>query len=129
MICIGETPIGYISYGQICFGERGLKPGVMELDIWMDGENRCGKGFGTDTIICLTDFLHCKYDINTFFMVPRKKNLRAVKSYEKSGFIKTLADEKQKVLERIFTTEYLKSLNEDDVYLSEGNWFMVKNYV
>jgi RimJ/RimL family protein N-acetyltransferase len=129
MICIEEDPVGFISYGQICFGQNGLKPGVMELDIWMDGERNCGKGLGTDAIVCLSDFLHDMYQINTFFMVPSKMNPRAIKSYRKSGFVETSANEKQKVLESIFISEYLSSLDEDDDYLSDKNCFMVKEYL
>lgn len=129
MICIDETPIGFISYGQICFEANGLKQCIMELDIWMNGESKCGKGYGSDAIIGLSDFLYKKHGIKMFIMVPSKKNLRAVKSYEKSGFVKTYKQEKQKILEKIFTIEYLKSLSKNDDYVSENNWFMVKYYV
>lgn len=40
----GGEPVGFISY----FSFR-LKPAIAELDIWMNCEANCGKGFGVET--------------------------------------------------------------------------------
>lgn len=41
LIVNNGEPIGFISYS--CFH---LKPSIAELDIWMNCEDNCGKGFG-----------------------------------------------------------------------------------
>ena len=41
LIVNNREPIGFISYS--CFH---LKPSIAELDIWMNCEDNCGKGFG-----------------------------------------------------------------------------------
>ncbi|MCL2563665.1 MAG: GNAT family N-acetyltransferase [Oscillospiraceae bacterium] len=76
----GET-VGFISY--CCYH---LKPQISELDIWMSCEAHCGKGFGTEAIVLLGDYLHQTLDIRMLIMGPSVKNVRAVLSYKKAGF-------------------------------------------
>jgi len=73
--------VGFISY--TCFH---LKPHRAELDIWLNSETNCGKGFGTDAIVLLSDFLNKTLGIRELIMRPSVKNVRAIKSYQKSGF-------------------------------------------
>ncbi len=77
-------PVGFISY--TCFHLQNSKA---ELDIWMNCEDNCGKGFGTDAIIALGEYLHKTQDIQELIMRPSIKNIRANKSYEKAGFKKS----------------------------------------
>jgi len=76
--------VGFISYA--CFH---LKPFIAELDIWMSSSKECGKGYGTDAIKTLSDYLHEKIGIKQMIMRPSVKNERAIKSYMKAGFKKS----------------------------------------
>ena len=77
-------PVGFISYAAFH-----LKPGIAELDNWISSEANCGKGFGTDAIIALGNYLHEAMGIEEIIMAPSIKNTRAIRAYEKAGLIKT----------------------------------------
>jgi hypothetical protein len=80
-IIMDETePVGFISYCSFH-----LKPYKAELDIWMKSEADCGKGFGTDAIIALADYLGGTMEIREIIMRPALKNARAIRSYKKAG--------------------------------------------
>jgi predicted N-acetyltransferase YhbS/RimJ/RimL family protein N-acetyltransferase len=81
MIVHEGAQVGFISY--TCFH---LKPNKAELDIWLNSEAHCGKGFGTDAIVSLCAFLCKSLGICEFIMRPSVKNTRAIKSYKKAGF-------------------------------------------
>lgn len=76
--------VGFISYCAFH-----LKPSIAELDIWLNSEANCGKGYGSDALISLGDYLHEELGFKELIIAPSAKNVRAVKSYEKSGFKKT----------------------------------------
>ncbi len=77
-------PVGFVSYSSFH-----LKKGMAELDIWMNSEANCGKGFGTDALIALGEHLNKALGIRELIMRPSVKNARAIKSYEKAGFIQS----------------------------------------
>jgi RimJ/RimL family protein N-acetyltransferase len=83
IVAEGE-PIGCISYSAFH-----LKPGIAELDNWIISEANCGKGFGTDAIIALSDFLHEALGFHTMIMGPSSRNTRAIRAYEKAGLMRT----------------------------------------
>ena len=93
-------PIGFISYS--CFH---LKPGIAELDNWIKSEKHCGKGYGTDAIITLGDYLHKTLGIHTLIMGPSIKNKRAIRAYEKAGLIRT-TDKMSDFLSPEYITQY-----------------------
>ncbi|MCL2408307.1 MAG: GNAT family N-acetyltransferase [Oscillospiraceae bacterium] len=128
MICLGNHPIGFTTYARISYEDDWIQPGVMEIDIWMNGEENCGKGFGSDAIVTLMKYLHNKYDIHTFFGFPDKVNSRSIKACEKAGFIQVNTHEKQSALEKIFTPKCLASLKPDDQYISEEGVLMLNEY-
>ena len=76
-----EEPVGFISYTSFH-----LKPHKSELDIWMNCEANCGKGFGTDAINSLGDYLGKTMEIRELIIRPAFKNKRAITSYKKAGF-------------------------------------------
>ena len=76
----GEA-VGFISY---CFFH--LKPHKSELDIWLNSEANCGKGFGTDAIVSLVEYLAETLGVCECIMRPSVKNARAVAAYKKAGF-------------------------------------------
>ena len=77
-------PIGFISYCSFH-----LKPHKSELDIWMNSEANCGKGFGSDAIVALGAYLNENLGIDELIMRPSVKNTRAVKAYMKAEFEKS----------------------------------------
>ena len=80
MIVHDGEPVGFISYCSFH-----LKPKKSELDLWMNLEVNCGKGFGTDAIISLSDYLISAMGISEIIMRPSRKNTRAIRSYKKAG--------------------------------------------
>jgi RimJ/RimL family protein N-acetyltransferase len=79
-----NEPIGCISYSAYH-----LKPGIAELDNWISSEENCGKGFGTDAVIALSNYLHKTLDFHIMIMGPSVRNQRAIRAYEKAGLVKT----------------------------------------
>jgi RimJ/RimL family protein N-acetyltransferase len=107
--------VGFISY--TCFH---LKPQKAELDIWLNSEKHCGKGFGTDAISSLCEFLSESQGIREFIIRPSVKNERAVKSYEKAGFKRSDAPPEDYLLE-----EYVSIYGDGD-YGKEGTVLLVR---
>ena len=81
IISSGGEAVGFISYCSFH-----LKPHKAELDIWMNSEANCGKGYGTDTIITLCAYLKRNISISEFIMRPSVRNARAIAAYKKAGF-------------------------------------------
>jgi len=104
IITQNKIPVGFISYASFH-----LKPGKAELDIWINSEANCGKGYGTDAIVSLTNYLYLKMNITDFIMRPAAKNPRANKSYLKAGFIESDALPNEYLLE-----EYLSVYGDGD---------------
>lgn len=70
LILHAGEPIGFISYSSFH-----LTDGIAELDIWLNREVHCGKGFGTDAIVTLGDHLHETFGIQKLMMRPSRKIL------------------------------------------------------
>lgn len=115
MIVFAGEQVGFISYS--CFH---LKPRKAELDIWLNSEIHCGKGFGTDTILSLCEFLNETLDIREFIMRPSVKNTRAINSYKKSGF-----DESDESPEDYLLEEFIEIYGDGD-YGAGGDVLLVK---
>ena len=60
----------------------------MEIDIWLGASRYTGKGFGSEAIMILVDYLNKEYNIRTYIMRPGYKNLRGIRAYEKCGFVR-----------------------------------------
>jgi diamine N-acetyltransferase len=83
VIMVSGEAIGQINYNKIDKCNRRTA-----LDIWMRSEADCGKGFGTDALKTLCEYLSRKFGITEFFTTPSARNLRAIRAYEKAGFQK-----------------------------------------
>jgi len=81
IIAHNKESVGFVSYSSYH-----LKPYKAELDIWLNSEANCGKGFGTDALVALGDYLNKTLEINELIIRPSVKNINAIKSYKKSGF-------------------------------------------
>ncbi len=72
---------GTVGY-DLC--DRGKSHAV--LDVWMRGEEFCGRGYGTDALNALCGYLAERYGIRRFFICPSARNRRAIAAYSKCGF-------------------------------------------
>lgn len=111
----GEA-VGFISYS--CFH---LKKCIAELDIWLNSEANCGKGFGTAAVVALGEYLKNTLNIGTLIMRPSIKNERANKSYEKAGF--TVSNKRP---EEYLLKEYLPVYGDGD-YGEDETVLLVKS--
>ena len=80
IILLEEDPIGQINYNEIYFD------GSTEIDIWMSSSQFTGLGYGTTAIGLLCEILKEKFECDEVFIAPSLRNIRAIKSYRKSGF-------------------------------------------
>lgn len=115
LIISGEEPVGFISYS--CFH---LKPDTAEFDIWMNSEANCGKGFGVDALVALGGCLHQTMGICELIIASSTKNIRAVRAYEKAGFVKSRQPMRDFLLD-----EYIPLYGEGD-YGTDGTALLVK---
>ncbi len=72
--------------GCLCYACFHLAPKSAELDIWLNKLEHCGKGFGTDALRKLVEYLKVEKGIEKFIIRPSEKNTRAIRAYEKAGF-------------------------------------------
>ena len=81
IIRVGGAPIGAVGYNEIDPATRRV-----ELDIWMNCEASCGKGYGPDALGALCAYLVRSFDVEASWMQPSARNPRAIRAYEKAGF-------------------------------------------
>ena len=81
IITVDNVPVGQINYHTLHKHFQHT-----ELDIWMNGPENCGKGYGSDALKILCDYLFKSLGIKEFIIRPSAKNIQAIKSYEKAGF-------------------------------------------
>jgi diamine N-acetyltransferase len=67
------------------------------LDIWMKSEKYCCKGYGSQSLDTMCNYLHETYNITNFVISPSINNKRAIAAYMKAGFetIKALPPKEQ----------------------------------
>ena len=113
----GES-VGFISYS--CFH---LKKGRAELDIWLNCEAHCGKGFGTDAVVAFGEHLNKTLNIRELIMRPSVKNARANKSYEKAGFKKSDKNPSEYLLKK-----YISVYGDGD-YGADESALLIKTFI
>jgi len=116
LIVNNDEPIGFISYCSFH-----LKPGIAEFDIWFPREADCGKGYGTDALLTLADYVFNKMDFREIIIAPSARNKRAVRAYEKAGFIKT-----DKAMSEFLLNEYVSLYGGGD-YGADDTAILVKH--
>ena len=79
-----ENEVGQINYNAIDNVKK-----VTDLDIWLSDKKHTGRGIGTEAIKLLCEYLYEKFGCEQIVMSPSKRNKKAIKSYEKAGFIMT----------------------------------------
>jgi diamine N-acetyltransferase len=98
--------------GCLCYANFHLQPHRAELDIWLNAQKYCGHGYGTDALEKMMEYLKSNMNINKFLIRPSKKNLPAIKSYKKAGFLKVNA--KKAVISEYLLPKYLEEYSEGD---------------
>ena len=83
-ILLNEKPIGQVNYNDI-----NRKNNSVELDIIIPEDINKNKGYGTDALKTLAKYLFQNMDIELCWIEPIAKNPRAIRAYEKAGFIIT----------------------------------------
>jgi aminoglycoside 6'-N-acetyltransferase len=86
--------IGYIQFYLITDDERneygytGFKGSIYGLDQFIGETHYWNKGIGTELIVSMVKYLIAYKDAGKIVMDPQVWNTRAVRVYEKSGFVK-----------------------------------------
>jgi RimJ/RimL family protein N-acetyltransferase len=75
-----------LSVGHINYNKIDQRINSVELDIWLAGSYYCGKGYGTDAITTLCNYLAGTFNCHTFILAPSARNGAAIRAYEKCGF-------------------------------------------
>lgn len=83
IITVNCMTVGQVNYNDIDHHHRRT-----ELDIWMNCEANCGNGYGPDALQTLCEYLSKTYGIFEFVMRPSARNHRAIRAYEKAGFLR-----------------------------------------
>lgn len=79
-ILLDGDPVGFIQYYIHSRAEIGL-------DMWIGVPMARNRGYGTEALRQMVEIIHHKHpEIRTLFIDPEKKNLRAVRCYQKAGF-------------------------------------------
>lgn len=99
--------------GAICYASFHLHSNRTELDIWMGSDRNCGKGLGTEAIMLLSNDLK-NNGIDKFIIRPSKRNTRAVRAFEKAGFVKVNDRDKQTVILQYIKEEFLEAYGAGD---------------
>lgn len=84
VIEVNSEPVGQINHDKIYPPDN-----TTELDIWLKNSRYTGKGYGTDAIITLCDYLAKTSGCQRFLISPSRRNINAIKAYKKAGFIET----------------------------------------
>lgn len=87
MIEVEGTPIGFM-YNTQYIHDDGEFTGRVELDILIGDTTRWGKGYGTDALVTLMQYVFSEQRAERIFLTPRIINKRAIHVYEKAGFKK-----------------------------------------
>ena len=75
------------SIGQVNHDKITGSPMTTEFDIWMKDSRYTGKGHGTGALCLLMDRLNKEFGCKRFVIGPSARNPRAIKSYQKAGFV------------------------------------------
>lgn len=73
VIMVNGEAVGQVNYNEIDKNNK-----LTALDIWIRSEADCGKGFGTDALKTLCEYLSCKFGVLEFFVTPSARNLQAI---------------------------------------------------
>jgi diamine N-acetyltransferase len=101
-----------IELGCLCYACFHLKPNRAELDIWLKSKEYCGYGFGTAALKLLVEYLREEKNTFNFIIRPSEKNVRAIRSYEKTGFVKV--KNKEQTIKEYLLDKYIVEYGDGD---------------
>ena len=84
IICLEEEVVGQINHDKITGS-----PLYTELDIWLKDSKYTGKGYGTQAIVSLCNYLQKTFNCEEFRISPSRRNPNAIRSYIKAGFVES----------------------------------------
>ncbi|HET6351845.1 MAG TPA: GNAT family N-acetyltransferase [Coriobacteriia bacterium] len=82
IIEVAGEGIGQINYEVLDTPQR-----VAELDIWLRSLDDTGQGYGSDALLTLVGHIRRSLGVTTFLIRPSARNPRAIRAYEKAGFV------------------------------------------
>ena len=85
--------------GQVNYNPINRAKNRVDLDIWLFSERHCNKGYGTESLRLLCDYLHRRLRVANFLIVPSAANQRAIRAYAKADFKATTLAPDQAVVE------------------------------
>lgn len=98
--------------GCTCYACFHLQKRIAELDIWLKSESECGKGIGTQALKDTIEYLNKELGVTNFLIRPSEKNVRAIKSYQKAGFI--YRTDKERILRKYYKPELFDTYKDGD---------------
>ena len=81
VIAVDDEEVGCIAHGPI-----DLLKDVVEVDIWLAGSQHGGRGFASQALAVLTEWLQASYGVNRFLARPSRRNVRALRALRRAGF-------------------------------------------
>jgi len=75
--------------GQINYGEIDRETNTTEIDIWLRSSEYLNKGYGTDAIRTLCNYLFANLGCEKIIIAPSARNKDTVRLYKKCGFVPT----------------------------------------
>ncbi len=80
-ILLDENPIGFIQYYM-------QDDATIGLDMWIGRVEDRSRGYGSEALRQMVEIIHHKHpQVKTLFIDPETGNKRAVRCYEKAGFV------------------------------------------
>src|SRR5574344_666152 len=89
LIKYNNKPIGFTQiykYEDTIYDELKTYNSIYEYDIFIGEKEFLSKGFGTKMINIIDDLIYNDYHADCIVLRPFKRNIRAVKCYQKNGF-------------------------------------------
>ena len=89
MIKDGNKLIGLVQiyqYDDLMIDELKKYPNIYEFDLFIGERDYLDKGIGTKVVGIVNQFIYDNYQADCIVLRPFKRNVRAIKCYEKSGF-------------------------------------------
>lgn len=80
----GDDDVGFLCHGRI-----DLCKDVVELDLWLAGRSRCGRGVGSAALALACDWLQEDFGVNRFLVRPSRRNVHALRAMRRAGFRET----------------------------------------
>lgn len=115
VIDLGGTVIGYIQYyNAYKIGDgwwENEKPGTYGIDIMIGEESLLGQGLGTQIIKQFIEFLRSQEaSVQSIIIDPEPENKRAIRSFEKAGFVKQSVIKTPNGLAQLMRLEFTENL-------------------